>query len=271
MRTKMPKIESGLLERTVISGLLLREEFRRMLLSTDYSRDYFIDDDTYVDIPESVGVFRSGMNWTVYETDERGHAILKRKHANPAEAFRDAASRRKLSFTPSEVAQSVLHDSLSKEQLSKQLRAVRLAIQNLEKVDQLMCLTENPDAVKEDILILKTEESRLEASLRSKENEPKLADLIKDIMNSLTIVRGDKAIAQFGFLLRYYRTQESEILEYLYKIAMETDDPVIKQQMFQTIVEITKKWESDTRTDMSVQTSTQNKREVAFAFEEQVL
>ncbi len=179
MRTKTSKVKpegNSLSEKMVMYGLLLREEFRQMLLHTEVGCDYFIDDDTYVEIPESVGCFRTGTKWTVYETDERGAAILKMKHDNPAEAFRDAASRRKLSFTPGEAAQSVLHDSLSREQLSKQLRNIRLAIQNLKKVDELMCLTENPDAVKEDIRVLKNIEKQLDTSLKSAKSTEKAVE-----------------------------------------------------------------------------------------------
>lgn len=168
MRTDLSEIKSddaAKVEKLILYGLLLREEFRQMLLHTEYGRDYFLDDNTYVDIPESVGCFRTGARWTVYETDERGKHVLKQRFDNPFLAYLDAASRRKLSFTPSEVAQSVLRDTLSREQLSKQLRAVRLAIQNLKKVDQLMCLTENPDAVKEDIRILEYTSARLQDRL----------------------------------------------------------------------------------------------------------
>lgn len=187
MRTDVSEIKPVSItrpEKQIIYGMLLREEFRQMLLHTEYGRDYYLDDPTYVDIPESVGCFRTWTEWklgfqtngnslyirqralwTVYETDERGRHILIREHEDPLAAYQDAASRRRLLFFPSETAKSVLRDSQSQEQLSRELRTIRLTIQSLKKVDQLMCLTENPDAVKLDLIILEKAAGRIEKEM----------------------------------------------------------------------------------------------------------
>lgn len=151
---------------TIVYGLLLREDFRRMLIRTECGRDYFTDSDTYVRAPESVGCFRTGATWIVYETDERGTPIIERQYNDPFLAFQDAASRRGLQFNSSESTRLVLHKSLSEEQISKVLHEIRFAISNLEKVDQLMRLTDRPNAVKEDIQVLVEASNRLDVYSR---------------------------------------------------------------------------------------------------------
>jgi len=159
---------------TIVYGLLLREDFRRMLIHTKYGRDYFTDSNTHVRIPESVGCYRDGATWLVYETDERGTPILECKFTDPLIAYQNAASRRGLQFTPSESTQSVLRKSLTEEHLSKVLREIRLTIRNLEKVDQILQLTGQPDAVKEDIQLLVNVSERFSDCSRKKDKMPLL-------------------------------------------------------------------------------------------------
>lgn len=160
----------------IIYGLLLREDFRHMLASTEYGRDYFTDSNSYVHVPESIGCFRNERVWIVYETDEIGTPIIERQFEDPLLAYQDAASRKGLHFSPRYSTSAILLRPISEKYALRALRTIRAAISTLKRIDKLMQITDQPDALKEDIQLLMDTANKLRAYLLTKKERTNQSD-----------------------------------------------------------------------------------------------
>lgn len=139
-----------------IFRLLVKEDFRCFIRNTEYCQDFFIDSDTFIQIPESVGCFYRDAHWVVYETDERSNPVLEKSFTSSPEAFQNAASRRKLVYSLSCELSCLSHEPVDIQSLQEERRLVKKALKMLSTIQELLVLTDHPESINKDIEILQS-------------------------------------------------------------------------------------------------------------------
>lgn len=149
------KLRQKSIERQVFR-LLVKEDFRCFIRNTEYCQDYYIDSDTYTQIPESVGCFYRDAHWVVYETDERSNPVLEIHFITSPEAFQNAASRRKLVYSLSDTLSCLSHEPVDILALQEERQLVKNALKTLSTIQELLVLTDHPESISQDIEILQS-------------------------------------------------------------------------------------------------------------------
>lgn len=134
--------------------ILLKENFRSFLKTSENINDFFLDSDRHVQIPFSVGCLYSSGTWEIYETDERGICVCEKRFSSTIDAFQDAASRRNLIFFPSMIVEDTATPPCSIEQFEKEIDLVHNAYKTLKIIARFLRLTDHPHSVDDDLSTL---------------------------------------------------------------------------------------------------------------------
>lgn len=140
-----------------VEELLLKEEFRRLIINNGESAFYMLDTVGYTAAPNVIACFQDDNVWKVYETDDRSNVRKERTFDSACSAYKDAAARRGLIFPASAVINSKMR-GITVAQMYKRKGAIQIALQNAlqnaRKLAELLAGEKSGEIATEDARVL---------------------------------------------------------------------------------------------------------------------